>query len=301
MRTIFFTGWIMLRALVVLSFGLSVAHAQYPTYTITGMGPTQTSPTLISEIVYQGTYDATSALMLQENHFRVTNAATASKSFENFQTVTQGGSGFSPAVTSTGDRLFFTGTGGTRVRLTYEWSFQAFISSNLPATWDEGRETRVTASGYVSYSLRDAEQAAVPYSSHYITFTRTERLDGQVDNFGVFDNYNPLVGQDPFLYTVEFDLLEGYSIDLSFQLYQTANAYAELATRAGMPNTGNYTSASGTTNLIVRVENIGAAMGALTGGNGFDYALTAVPEPSTYALIGGGFALGLAIWRRNRR
>lgn len=286
----------------MLTGALNMAHGQVATYSIAGMGPTQTSPTPISEVIYTGTYGAgASALMLSENHFRATNSETAYVAFIDGLPVSEGDAGQSPSLKSVGDRLFFSGTGDTRVRISYEWTFTSFISSDITPSFNEGAQTRVSSGGFLSYTLRDAAQAVVSGSNHYISFNRTDRLDGEVDNLGIWDNYVKLGGEvDPYHFAVEFDLLAGYSIDLAYQLDQTANAYAQLLNRGGTPNVGNGTAASGTSNLIVRVENIGGPSGALLGGNGFDYAASAVPEPSTYALLGGLAAFGLVLLRRRK-
>lgn len=59
------------------------------------------------------------------------------------------------------------------------------------------------------------------------------------------------------------------------------------------------TYSSGSVGLLVadgNSQSLGAADATF-----YNYSVTAVPEPSTYAMIGGALVLGYTVWRRRRQ
>lgn len=89
---------------------------------------------------------------------------------------------------------------------------------------------------------------------------------------------------------VSFNLQSGYSVEI----YGNASATAYVFATYGGTNWGQADVAAMLTTAIAGLSE-GWSYSTLSG-----QSLTAVPEPSTYALLGGAGVLGFVLWRRRR-
>ncbi len=181
------------------------------------------------------------------------------------------------------DRLIFTAATETRVaRLHWEIEYEANQDSNYSYTENGG-------SGYLQWGFSGTGRIWTGFGVR------------GVQNFSAnFFNVNESNGSDitPVATAgyLEFNLNSGESLELgSVNLASYASATGSL---------NNLVESSLVVNAWVWVEVMTPGIELLDTRSIFESysatSATAVPEPSTYAAIGGALALGLAVWRRRR-
>lgn len=143
-----------------------------------------------------------------------------------------------------------------------------------------------TVEAYLTYVLKNATNQTVMtvtqgYSDRYVT--SGDQYSRSVTSSNYVNTGGPVV-------PVTFDLQTGYSVEI----YGTASATINVSAQWGGTNWGQ-ADAGAEVGTYVSGLSAGWSYSTLSGAS-----LTAVPEPSTYAAIGGALALGLAVWRHRR-
>lgn len=197
--------------------------------------------------------------------------------------------------------------------------FVSSLSAQITFVFHDGSSLVSVGSAF------DNEEGSATFEQGGVTLTAEAFLDGvssgtdlngSGDGFGV----NALGGGDV---TARFDQANGIeSIVFSFNVagtfdsidlrYVDESAEAVLSFDGGntfdlFAGSGNEISASDDTFTIAETVAAGqhitlsiANLGVNFGLEAFTITPSAIPEPSTYALIFGGLALGLVIWKRRR-
>jgi hypothetical protein len=194
------------------------------------------------------------------------------------------------------DKVTFTGTGAGSV--TFDPVFNLYGEYNrgpLNTTYPSAPEPVMggqeinevqTVEGFLIYILKNASNQTIMtvnqgYSDRYVTSGDQYSRSATFLNTGFTGG--PVV-------PVAFDLQSGYSVEI----YGSASATILVSALWGGTNWGQADAGA----------EVGTSVSALS--EGWSYStlsgatLTAVPEPSTYAMIGGVLALGFAVWRRRR-
>ncbi|HQY06493.1 MAG TPA: PEP-CTERM sorting domain-containing protein [Lacunisphaera sp.] len=215
------------------------------------------------------------------------------------RTVSNGGSGnftsgqYNASATFS-DKVTFTGAGNGSV--TFDPVFNLHSEYNrgpLNTTYPSAPEPVMsgqeinevqTVEGFLIYVLKNASNQTIMtvnqgYSDRYVT------SGDQYSRSATFLSSGYTGGP---VVPVSFALQTGYSVEI----YGSASATVLVSAQWGGTNWGQADAGA----------EVGASISGLS--EGWSYStlsgatLTAVPEPSTYAMIAGALALGLAIWRR---
>lgn len=145
---------------------------------------------------------------------------------------------------------------------------------------DASQTEMLTVQGTWQRSINGGPDTTMNSSSGYWRFS--DRLGGSGSgDIGANDSYFYFTNS-----TENFAYATGTTLTMRAMTYTFSNTSANFDADAMGSFSGN-----------VYLVNIGAGLTRMTD----KIAISAVPEPSTYALCGGIAALGLALWSRRRR
>lgn len=226
------------------------------------------------------------------------------------------------ALTFTAGGLQYTATTPT----SQDTGYRTLTSTSAPSTYDWVARVNVNLEAFTSATLTNDQWVNLNLHVVHVNSSGTPVASGNNSTFAIdrytsggtvtrgLEIYLPGGSATP-LYTAATDttaatLRIAYSASaktLSYFYDPDGAANGVSFTQVGSATSLSSWSIAPTDNFVFLLiggsGNDGVGVGPTLSGSGSyftDFSLVAIPEPGTYALIGGLAALGLAVWRRRR-